>query len=395
MKKLIFFLLSTLVLQAQETKISGNLSTGFYFGTPFWNTDNISENNTVDPDDSFMRSVNRINLNGSINRQYGFRLNVSRSDGFQSDNHLANTKFYQGSVWYKFSGGEAEAGRFTTFNRWIHGPVDGAKFRYQLNPAWSVSVLGGLQNTYGLFYDMDHNDPLAYADVHYRFGANGIKLKALYLDQANKVGADYSGRSAKLNYSASYGFDLDNSRLSDGSLNLGYQFSPRWNLSANYRLFNTGDFKFPGIEFESRLLERVSAGLRYHLLDRYYLDFRQMATLSASEINYLSTLNFTSKYLAVGLHYLAGGTGHQRMGLNFGGNYSPIPDLNLQAGVTPVDYLYDGQEDHILTLSYYFRVRYQLFDMFDIGTNFNFYQDNSALNSDLRGGLFIRYNFGG
>jgi len=371
------------------------MTTGFYFGTPFWNSDNISESNTVDPEDSFMRSVNRLNLNGAMNRQYGFRLNVSRSDGFQSDNHLANTKFYQGSVWYKFTGGEAEAGRFSTMNRWIHGPVDGLKFKYQLNQSWSVSVLGGLQNSYGLIYDSDRNDPTAYADVNYRFGLNGIKLKALYLEESAKIGADYSGRKAKMTYSASYGYDLNNSRISDGSLNFGYQATPRWNISTNYRLFNTGDFKFPGIEFESRLIERVMAGLRYRLLDRYYLDFRQMATLTAAEIDYLSMLNFTSRYLTIGVHYLSGSTGHKRLGMNLGGSYSPLKDLNLQAGITPVDYLYDGHEDHLLTLSYYFRANYKLFRKFDVGTNFNFYQDNSALNSDLRGGLFIRYNFGG
>jgi len=393
MKTLILLLLLPLAL-LWGAEINGSLSTGFYWGTPYWNADNFAGRNSIPADDLFMRSVNHLRLNGKFFDKLTVHMHALRSDGFQSDNRLSETKIYQVYGQYNFARGMIKAGRFTPFNRWIRGSIDGGGFAYALNKQIQINVMGGLYVPYGKIYDSDNVLGLGYADVGWRNKTMGAKVK-LYADEdITKAGADFFGIWRKISFSGNYGFDFTNQRLADGGLNLFYAFNNKLTVSGNYRLFRSDDWQIAQVDFPSILIERYSLGLRYKVFGSYFLDFRQMLSMTAESSDYLTYLNLNGKYFHVGVNYLAGDSNYERIGLILGARYSPLRGLNLAAGIAPVDYLTPGDEERLQSIAYYFRANYSFLESFIISANFNYYQDNRALDSSHRGGIQIRYNFG-
>jgi hypothetical protein len=235
---------------------------------------------------------------------------------------------------------------------------------------------------------------LGYADLALRHKNLGAKVKFYSDEDVTKAGGDFFGVWKKITFNGNYGFDLTNERIADGGLNLLYPFNNKFSVSVNYRLFRTDDWKIVYIDFPSKLIERYSLGLRYKLFHSYYLDFRQLLTMTSENNDYLSYLNFSGKYFYIGVNYLSGDSEYERLGLIVGGKYKLFNTLQLSAGIAPVDYLMPGQEDHIQTIAYYFRVNYKLLKRILVSANFNYYQDNKALDSSTRGGIQIRYSFG-
>jgi len=64
------------------------------------------------------------------------------------------------------------------------------------------------------------------------------------------------------------------------------------------------------------------------------------------------------------------------------------------AGFSPVSYQYNDFYESLQTTSYYFRAAYQVLSPLQISLNFNYYQNNQDLYSNMRGGLQLRYSFG-
>lgn len=393
MKKiLIILLLFSTFCYAGE--IDGSLSTGFYWGTPYWNADNYADDNVIESDDTFMRSVNHLRLNGKFFNKLKIRMHALRSDGFQSETRLSETKIYQVYAQYDFSKAMIKLGRFAPFNRWMRGSIDGGGFNFAITEKIKFSAMGGLYSPYGKVYDSDNTLGLGYADLSMRWKNIGAKAKFYSDEDVTKAGADFFGRYRKLTYSGNYGFDFTNSRIADGGLNLMYRISQKFSISGNYRLLRTDDWKISYIDFPSMMIERFSLGLRYRLFTTYYLDLRQMLTMTSDYNNYLSFINFGGKYFYVGINYLSGDAEYERIGFHLGGKYKLFNSLFLNAGFAPVDYLMDENEDNMQTISYYFRLNYKFLKRITLSANFNYYQDNDVLDSAMRGGLQLRYNFG-
>lgn len=393
MKKILLFIfVFCTALLAGE--IDGSFSTGFYFGTPYWNADNYADDNVIEPDDSFMRSVNHLRLTGKYFDHLTFKIHAVRSDGFQSETRLSETKIYQVYAQYNFSSAMVKLGRFMPLNRWIRGSVDGGGFNFAITEKIKFSAMGGLYSPYGKIYDSDNTLGLGYADISMRGKNIGAKAKVYADEDVTKAGADFYGRYGKLTYSGNYGFDFTNNRIADGGLNLMYALNSVFSLSGNYRLMRTDDWKISYIDFPSIVIERFSLGARYKLFKNYYLDFRHMITMTSELTNYLTYLNFGGKYFYLGANYLSGDSKYERLGFNIAGKYKLFSSLLLTAGFAPVDYVMNEDEDNMQTMSYYFRMNYKLFKSFTISANFNYYQDNEVLDSNMRGGLQLRYNFG-
>ena len=205
MKKFILFLFAFTALSV-AAEINGSFSTGFYLGTPYWNSENYADKNVIDAEDLFMRSVNQLRLNGKFGDRFKIRLSALRSDGFQSDNRLSETKIYQVYGQYDFNAGYVKAGRIVPFNRWIWGSVDGLAAAYVVNERMKITVLGGMHTPYGLLYDSDNAIFAAYSDLSVKFGKKySAKVKVYNDEDVTKAGLDFYGNNGKLPYSGNYG----------------------------------------------------------------------------------------------------------------------------------------------------------------------------------------------
>jgi len=393
MKKLFFVLFLSAVL-ANATGIKGSFSSAFYMGTPFWNADNYSNGNTIAADDAFYRSLNQLRLDAAFGSHFSFRLNMLRSDGFQGDNHLSETKFYQAYAQYSFSSGFARLGRFVPFNRWIWGSVDGASVGVSVGKHMRLNILGGLHVPYGLFYDSDRSTAVGYGDLNFRYGLYGAKAKFFYSEQNTKAGLDLFGRNGKLNYGAGYGYDFTNNQTSEGSLHLIYLASQKMTLNLNYRLYMTEPWKLGHTDFNPYMIERVLGSINYRLWNSYSLDWQEMLTMTSKVKDYLSMLTVSGSFFTVGASYLNGESDFNRLGLVLGLHHTFLKSWRVSAGVAPTTYQLVGQSDHQQTMAYYFRSSYRLFKNLSARLNVNFYQDNPALESKYRGGLQLNYFFG-
>ena len=392
MKKVIILLLIFSCLQAADFK--GSVTTGVFTGTPFWNSDNYKNGNVIDKEDSFLRSVNKIRLQGKFGQNFNFYMQALRSDDFSGDNHLSNTKIYQAYGKYCFAKGSVKAGRFLPFQRWIVGSVDGAAFAWQVTQKVTVSAMGGLHVPYGLIYDSDKQIALGYADVAVRLKPVSAKFKVYGDENVLKSGVDFYTHLGKMSVSGNYGFDFSNRQIADGGLGAIWALNKKLVLNANYRLFRTLKGEWGDLQFNSYLIERFLGGLRYEIWGGFYLDAQQMISMTSERKDYLSLLNLSSRYFNIGVNYLSGDSNLERFGLLLGGKYTLFNQLQLSAGVSPVDYLPANETDHLLTIAYYLRAGYRFFDSFSMSLNFNYYQDNPALESKFRGGVQLRYNFG-
>jgi hypothetical protein len=393
MKKLILLILAfSFTTIAADFK--GSFSTGIIMGTPYWNKANLEDGGVIDSSDSFLRVVNRLRINGKFAENFTFGMNAIRSDGFQSDNRLSRTKIQQFYAAYKFSSGNIQAGRLMPFNRWIMGSIDGLSVAYKLSDMFSFKALGGMNVRYGKLYDSDDTQTVGYGEIGIHLKKYGGKVKFYNDEDKTKTGLDFHGKINKLRFNTSVGFNMTDEALSDGSLGLFYPVNNKFTVSGHYRMFRLEDWELSNIIFEGYLIDRFSLGFNYKIFDGYTMDFRQMLALTEKRNDYISYFTFSGKYFHVGANYLTGDSNFQRMGFSIGGNYSPMKDLYLSAGVSPVDYLLDEEEDHIQSTAVYFRANYKIIKSLGLRLNFNYYNNNNALNENIRGGLNITYYFG-
>jgi len=392
MKNLIILLLGFSLLQASDFR--GSLSSGFFMGTPFWNADNFKNGNVIDKEDSFYRSVNRLRLRGKMGRHFLFSLHTIRNDGFQNQNRLSETKIYQLYGKYLFASGYVKCGRFIPFQRWIIGSLDGAAFSLQLSKRIRISALGGRHVTYGLLYEKDHEKTLAYADAAFLLQPFSVKLKFYGDDNVKKTGIDFYGRWGKIGFNGNYGYDITDNQIADGGLSANWYVSRKLAFSGNYRLMRTLPWQWSHIRFKSYLIERFLMAARYRIGGHLYINVQQTLAMTSERKDYLSLLSIQFKYFNVGLNYLTGDSGLNRLGLLLGANYRFSDRLRLAAGVAPVDYLPANAGEHLQTVAVYLRAAYQFLNCFTVSLNGNYYHDNPALFSKFRGGIQLRYNFG-
>jgi hypothetical protein len=392
--KIIFIFIALLLSIAIAGDIDGSFSTGIFTGTPFWNPDNYSDGNTIDPESSFLRTYNRLRLDGNLSNNLGFKINALRSDNFESENHLSKNKIYQVLLAYQFSKGTVTAGRFMPFSRWIYGSIDGGALAYNLNRDLSVNIYGGILRRYGRILDDKNTLNLGYADIGYRFKQSHVKVKMLSTEENNRSGFDFYSSYKKLQISGNYGYDITNKRIADGGLALFIPVNTEISLSGSYRLFRTDDFKMARIDFSGYLIERFIAGIKYKLFKDHYLDFRQMFSMTSEYDDYLSILTFIGRYYNIGINYLDGDSQLKRIGIQLGGHYDLSETLRLAAGISPVSYMYDYQDDYQRTVAYYLRANYKVIKNLSLAANINFYDKLSTLHDNIRGGLQLKYNFG-
>ncbi len=397
MKKILLLLFAT-VSAVFAAEITGSLSTGFYTGTPFWNSENYSDGNVIDTEDSFMRTVNQLRLNGKFGNRFSVYVNALRSDGFQSDNHLSETKIYQVYGRYMFTGGNIKLGRFVPFNRWIWGSVDGAATSYSFSKLAKISVLAGKHTPYGLLYDTGNSVTVVYSDLALKFGAYGTKIKLYKDDNITKAGIDFYGRTRHLRYNGNYGFDITNKRLSDGGLGVLYLVNSKLNFSGNYRLFRTMPWKLGGTDFQTYLVERFLAGASYKFFSKYTLNLRQLLTMTSDKKNYLSYITINHTYFTLGLSYFSGDLELKRIGLVAGLRYKQ-KNFAVSGGLAPVSYQPRYSNKSLTNSAYYFKARYQVLKCLTVNANFNYYmfdkkQEPLLLRSKFRGGLQINYFLG-
>jgi hypothetical protein len=401
MKKIIiiFFCVISTVISGD---IKGSFSTGIFMGTPFWDRESYqqysmksSDTTTILRDDSYIRSVNQFRLKGGFaQNKFEYSLNAMRSDGFNSDPHISNTKIYEIYLKYNLNNGYLQAGRLFAFSRWIRGSFDGGALSLALSDAISINAMGGMSVNYGKLYDRDMSQALGYGDIAFKMNRFMFKLKGLYTENISKAGVDFRGKLWKIGISGNYGYDITNKQLSDGGLNLLYSPSSKWTISGNYRLMRTALWKWTDYNFSGSLIERFLLGIRYKIHNQYYLDIRQMSSMTVNRIEYLTLVNLTGKYFNTGFNYLVGENGKKRLGIIVGGRYRTNSGLSLSAGISPVSYQYSDYYERLSTTTYYFRAAYQVLNPLQISVNFNYYQDNKALYDNIRGGLQLRYSFG-
>ena len=401
MKKLLIILMC-FTASAFSGDVKGSFSTGVFMGTPFWNRESYqlysirsADTTTALRDDSYIRSVNQLRLKGNFaGKKFEYDLNALRSDGFNSDPHTSNTKIYQVYLKYNFNRGYLQAGRLFTFTRWIMGSIDGGAASFDITDAISINAMGGMSVKYGKLYDSDMSQVLGYADMAFRFNRFRFKLKGLYTEDVTKAGVDFWGKLWKIGISGNYGYDITNSQISDGGINLLYIPSDKWTFSGNYRLMRTQMWEWTDFNFTGSLIERFLLGLRYKIRNQYYLDLRQMVSMTTKKIEYLTLVNISAKYFTVGFNYLSAEYGEKRIGINVGGQYTFKNGLYLTAGFSPVNYQYNEFYESLQTTSLYFRAAYQVLDPLQISLNFNYYQNNQVIQDHIRGGLQLRYSFG-
>ncbi|MBN2710661.1 MAG: hypothetical protein JXR46_16570 [Calditrichaceae bacterium] len=410
MKKLILIILLMAGL-IMAGDVGGSLSTGIFTGTPFWNKDNInydaSDLKYINYDDMFIRSVNQLRLYGKNFSGFDFRLNALRSDALTyqekfkfngiligEDNRLNNTKIYELFAQYNFSLGYIQAGRIMPFNRWIMTSIDGGGFSLDMSRKIRITAVGGMSVKYGKIWDDENTQTIAYADAAYQSSGYRVKLKYYHDDDIDKAGADFYGGLKKLRFNGNYGYDFTNDRLADGGLNLSYPVKRNILLSGNYLLYRTQNWYFTNVVYNPYMIERFMLGARYLMDNNIQVDFKQLLAMNSERSDYLTYLTVTHKFFTAGVNYLTGGSDMQRFGATLGGNYSPMQNMMISLGISPVDYMFYDTEDHEFSTAVYLRIKYRFMENFQAMGNLNYYDNNNALHANLRGGVRIQYNFG-
>ncbi|MFH1050238.1 MAG: hypothetical protein V1779_04820 [bacterium] len=437
-------IISTLNLSAKYDVI---FTSGIFGGTPFWNSENFSEDYAMNPSLKFLRWYNNISANATFG-EFSLHFSGSRSDGFDirddiegsskyqvhffdSKYHFTDTRLFRAYVQYKFEGGNVRTGRIPTFNRWLFGSVDGAQVSYDITKYLSASAFGGKSVKYGQLYDSDNHNSgnedkscvschaVGYGELSYKIKGFGAKAKYMYVNESSKAGVDLYGSLYGVKISANVGYDLTNSKLFDGSLGLYGYIGKKLSLSANisrftpYLFFQNFYSPLSGEKItpiEPDVTDRILVGASYKLFDNYTLSFRQMVSMRAENLDYLSYLYISHKYFYIGLNYLGGVTKHDtlnpltneyvpaentensRLGISIGGNYSPFKGFRIDAGIASVDYMMDGEDvESINSIASYLRFGWDIIEDLTLNTNLNYYHNNKAFDQKIRGGLTLQY----
>jgi hypothetical protein len=418
---LILFCLFVFSTELFAGKYDATITSGIFGGTPFWSSDNFSKDYELSGNSDFLRWFNNVNINGSVG-DFSAHISASRSDGFDIRNdvpgdskyqvhlfdtkyHLTDTRIFAAYAQYKFNAGYVKAGRLGTFSRWLFGSVDGGAFSYKITDNLNISGFGGKGVRYGLLYDNDYKNNVAYADVSYKFGKFGAKAKYMYSDSASKAGADVYGVYEGVRFSADFGYDVTNKRLFDGSLAIFGYIGKKLSLSANYSritpfapyanfyvLVSNGFNIHKDNLINPDPIDRIIGSVSYKIFEGYNVSFRQMFTSSKGNLDYLSYLYLNHKYFSVGINYLGGDTGNKRFGVSLGGNYNILDNLRVIAGISSVDYLFAIYDtEHVQSLATYLKCDWGILDNLTMSANINYYHENEMLAKNLRGGFTFQY----
>jgi len=421
LKLLLLQLIILISVTDLSAKYDVTLTSGVFGGTPFWNSENFSDDYAIEPSLKFLRWNNNITANGYFG-DLSLHFSGSRSDGFDirddipesskyqvhffdSKYNFTDTRLFRAYAQYKFDGGNVRAGRIPAFSRWLFGSVDGGQVSYNLTDNFSVSAFGGKAVKYGLLYDSDYDNTVGYGELNYKLKGFSAKVKYLYSDTSSKAGLDLYTCLYRIKISANAGYDLTNSRLFDGSLGLYGYIGKKLSLSANVSRFNpylmmqglvsplTGQ-TIPSIETSD--VDRIVLGASYKLFDNYTLSYRQMVTLRGDNLDYLSYIYVSHRYFYLGLNYLGGDSKNERLGITAGGNYSPFKGLRINAGIASVDYMMEGyDEESINSIASYLRFDWDILDDLSLNTNINYYHNNKVFDQKIRGGLTLQYRIKG
>ncbi len=401
---LISVLLLLFVPELKAFEFDGSVTSGIFFGTPFWNRSNLSQS-IVDSGSDFYRLYNKVSI-GAGHGDFSVKVNALRSDNFTVENkglylnkmdiyfankHINETKIYQAYGKYDFDKGEVKLGRVMPFNRWLFASVDGGALEYDITDKISFEGFGGLDVKYGKIYDEKNRDAVAYGEVNYREENYGGKAKFMYANEAARAGLDLFGSYKGIRASGDFGFDFTNSRLFDATLALYGHVTDRFSISGNVTRFTPIGWSY---QYYSKFIDRAHLGLTYKFNKDFALSFRQMATYSSENLDHLSYFSAHYKFLYAGVNYLTGDSDNERFGVSAGARYAPIRDLKLSAGVASVEYLFNPEyEERQQSMSSYLRIYYNIFDFLSVRANVNYYHNNTSLNRKWRGGLTFQYRY--
>ncbi len=391
---IIFLSLFCLCGNMQAFDYKASLTTGVFTGTPFWNQDYIADRDNINLDGDYTRMFNRFRFKGKILDNFSIKVNALRSDNFESANHVSETKLFQAYGIYKTKSGHLKAGRFTEFNRWVMGSVDGGSFAYNITDKIKVSGYGGVNVRYGTFFDSGEQTSLAYGSMAYKGDGFGGKARLLLTGENNLVGGNVYKKFGRTGISADFGYDLTNSRINDAGAGINGFIGYKFQWFGNYRLLRVRKWNtFTFADF----FERYQIGGLYKLSRDLTLNARFLTTVNENNTNYLGYLAIQNKYLVLGLNYLAGDSYFNRFGISLGGKYSPVKDLKLSAGIASVDYLINNTDygyDNIQSIATYLKVKYKALDRIAVNAFVNYYHNNNVLARNLRGGATVQFYFG-
>lgn len=423
LKILIFLGIMILSASAFAGKYDASITSGVFGGVPFWNKENFSEEFAMDSSSKFLRWVNSITANGYYDN-LSFHLSGSRSDGFDirddfpesnkyqvhlfgTKYHFSDTRIYRAYAQYKFDGGYVRAGRLPSFNRWLFGSVDGGALSCNITDNLNISGYGGKGVKYGLLYDDEYENIIGYADISYNRKDYGLKAKYMYSDSSTKAGMDLFGNFSGIRTSLNFGYDITNKYIYDGSLAIFAYLTKDLSLSANVSRFRIitpfANFTFnnthpigyiPDYIKNIQYVDRFIIGASYKLFADYSLNFRQMLSTRLEQTDYLSYLYLNQKYFFIGVNYLSGDSGNERLGISLGGNYSPMDGLRLNAGIASVDYMLgDYDDESTQSITTYLQCSWNILEELMLRTNLNYYHNNDVFPQKIRGGLSLQYNF--
>ena len=411
MKKFVYFLFFVFLcgeLTAQ-VNIQGDYTVGMFSGTPFWNRENYEDGSMIDNDQDWYRLYNKLRIGASYD-DFSLKFNGLRSDNFyfteserfefgkspvyfSEENHIYNNKIYQLYAQYKTKDYKFQIGRILPFNRWIFGSVDGLAADVDITDKISVRAFGGADVRYGLIYDDKDRNTVAYGEVAYRDRTIGGKVKAMKFGDDFRSGFDMFYRYKMLRFSLDLGYDFTNERLFDGTFGFYAYLSKKFNVSANAARFIPISWSH---RYISEYIDRLQAAATYRISDDYALSFRQMVSTSNDFTDYLSYLYLTHKYFYGGVNYLGGDSGNERLGISIGGNYPILENLRVSAGIASVDYMFDDRfVETRQAYSTYLKVMYKVIDDLSLRAYFNYYDNNSTINTNLRAGITAQYRFEG
>lgn len=378
----------------------GDLTMGVMTGTPYWGSKNCSEchkDKEDYKDHDFNRFYSKLRLEAG---HEGFSANTTilRNTSFE-DEEMSETKVLTGYLQYKHKRNYVRGGRVPVANRWVRGAVDGGALKVTYKK-FTFAGFGGYKASLRdpeYMFDEDTGYELGYGEVMYRHKGYGGKAKYLYTEDRSLIGGEAFGRFSCTRLTGSIGYDLEDDKISDiGFASYG---TPTDEISVytSYRLFRyTG---WNGITSDE-YTDRISVGVNYLVSKNYTIAAKEIMTIrnEVDRNHYLTYVSLSHKYFSVGAHYMTSQKENQRLGVTVTGTYTPVNNLDLSAGFTPVSYIFDEEEDYSDieedSFSSYFKAKYRMNEYLTFAGHVNYYGDTDMVNKDVRGGLTVQYKFG-
>ncbi len=372
-------------------------TTGIFTGTPFWNYENFTGEDSIKLVDKYLRFYNNLRIKSQLFDNFDIKINGLRSDNISGDNIASETKLYEVYANYKHDDLNLKVGRFSEFNKWTMGSVDGAAINYEFSNEFKISGYTGLDVKYSKIFDENDRQFLAYADLNYRGKNYGGKLKYYHSDEIDLTGIDIFTKFLTFAITANLGYDLTESKIHDGGLAISGYASKSLRLFANYSLIRP--WMWNGY-FNPEQYQRFQLGFTYQL-PWYGLSLSGIQMLTSIEdLNTsLSYIALNYKFASIGLNYMKADLNYKRLGISIGGNYSPLKNLNFSLGISSVDFIMNEQyfpdTTSATSLASYLKIGYKFFDNFAINIYANYFDTDKDYPENLRAGATIQYHIGG